>query len=520
MIVGEMNLKLLDLLPFKTEKDTYFDKVPYTVFNNAALKRKSKVTVVIPVYNAEKYLIKVIDSVIVQTFGFSNITVIVIDDGSGDKSRPILKKFVDLYDNIVAVFLDENTGTPAFPRNLGVHLANSTYLMFLDGDDWLDHDAVRQLYDLMEESKTDYGVGKTIQVNSKNKKLVGRYESCKVRKGVSPYSIPHIFYHLGPTARMMRLSFLKEHNIRFPEMKYAEDKQFFIDVLTSVGTISTTTAPIYYINRFSDNMSLTRQTDIIEKMDTNIQVLKYVLDKNLPPEEEKMIVNRLVEFDSITRLFNRKHFVNSEDQQAYFKKFEEVLYLFSSYNRPYTLEETIKKPLNKEYFCLLVNREYERVVALAEWATSGAEGVQEKRGGLPYRIAQLSDGTTIPIEIPVQAKVVDERQAGKSVVFDIELTGHSIPEIQAVELQNRDFIEDTFILEGIVEQKGTLVTLTFTKESLAFLEKSKYILSLRYDDYESVMVVKESETKYQLDGKEKTSILYQTNKGNLSLKVK
>jgi len=212
--------------------------------------------------------------------------------------------------------------------------------------------------------------------------------------------------------------------------------------------------------------------------------------------------------------------VNSENQQAYFKKFEEVLYLFSSYNRPYTLEETIKKPLNKEYFCLLVNREYERVVALAEWATSGAEALQEERGGLPYSIAQLSDGTTIPIEIPVQAKVVDERQAGKSVVFDIELTGHSIPVIQAVELQDRYFIEDTFILEGIVEQKGTLVTLTFTKESLAFLEKSKYILSLRYDDYESMMVVKESETKYQLEGKGKTSILYQTNKGNLSLKVK
>jgi len=96
-----------------------------------------------------------------------------------------------------------------------------------------------------------------------------------VRKSVSPYSIPHIFYHLGPTARMMKLSFLKERNLRFPEMKYAEDKQFFIDVLTSVGTISTTTAPIYYINRYSNNMSLTKQTDIIEKMDTNIQVLKY-----------------------------------------------------------------------------------------------------------------------------------------------------------------------------------------------------------------------------------------------------
>lgn len=512
---------LKNILPFASKKeDEYFNQVPYTIYNQQALSHKTKVTVVIPVYNAEKYLIKAIDSVIVQTFGFSDITVILIDDGSDDKSRPMLKKFVELYKNIVVVFLEKNTGTPAFPRNLGVHLANSHYLMFLDADDWLDHDAIRQLYELMEEAKTDYAVGKTIQVNSKNEKLVGRYESCKVRKSVSPYSISHIFYHLGPTARMMRVSFLKERNIRFPEMKYAEDKQFFIDVLTSVGEISTTTAPIYFINRFTDNVSLTKQTDIIEKMDTNIQVLKYVLDKNLSPDQEKMIVNRLVEFDSITRLFNRKHFVKSEDQQSYFEKFEEVLSIFSSYNRPYTLEETIMKPLNKEYFSLLVSKEYNRVVALAEWATSGGESYVEERNGLPYTIAKLSDGSTIPIEIPVQAKIINEKEVGNHVMFEIELKGHYIPDIQGIELQNRDFIEDTFVIEGMIEQKRHLVTITLSQKDLAFLDKAKYILSMRYDDYESVMVGKESDEKYELKGEGKSSVLYKTNKGNLSLKVK
>ncbi|WP_442636939.1 glycosyltransferase family 2 protein [Rossellomorea marisflavi] len=512
---------LKNIFPFASGKDDkYFDKVPYTVLNNEALKKKSKVTIVIPVYNAEKYLIKAIDSVIVQTFGFAQITVILVDDGSGDKSKAMLKKFADLYQNIVVVYLEENTGTPAFPRNLGIHLANSTYLMFLDADDWLDHDAIRQLYELMEEAKTDYAVGKTIQVSSKTEKLVGRYESCKVRKSVSPYFIPHIFYHLGPTARMMRLSFLKDRHIRFPEMKYAEDKQFFIDVLTQVGTISTTTAPIYYINRFSDNVSLTRQTDIIEKMDTNITVLKYVMEKNLPPEEEKMIVNRLVEFDSITRLFNRKHFVKSEDRQAYFAKFEEALAVFSSYNRPYSLGETIKKPLNKHYYSLLENKEYERVAALAEWATSGGESWVEEKDGLPYTIAKLQDGTLIPIEIPVQAKVLSENQSGKNVSFTINLSGHLNPTIQAVELQNRDFLEDVFIIDEDIQQTGNEVTLTFSKKSLSFLEKGKYILSLRYDDYESVMVEKDSDDKYHIEGNDRTFILYQTNKGNLSLMVK
>ncbi|UKS64985.1 glycosyltransferase family 2 protein [Rossellomorea marisflavi] len=514
-------MKLLNLFPFtKNEDEKYFDKVPYTVYNHEALHKQAKVTVVIPVYNAEKYLVKAIDSVIVQTFGFSNITVILIDDGSDDKSRPILKKFVDLYDNIVVVLLEENTGTPAFPRNLGIHLANSTYLMFLDDDDWLDHDGIRQLYVLMEEAKTDYAVGKTIQVDSKKAKLVGRYESSRVRKRVSPYSIPHIFYHLGPTARMMRLSFLKERNIRFPEMKYAEDKQFFIDILTTVGEISTTTENIYYINRFSENVSLTRQTDVMEKMDTNIAVLKYVLDKQLPEEEEKMIVNRLVEFDSITRLFNRKHFVKSENKQEYYDKFQEVLSLFASYKRSYSIEEILIKPLNRVYLNLYLNEEYNRIAALAEWATSGEKGKIEKVEGMPYKMAELSDGTTIPIEILVKARVAEEKSSGKKAEFSIELTGHRTPEIEAVVLQNRDFVEDVFAVEGLIDQKENLLTVAFSPEDLAFLEEGKYILTLRYDDYESVMVSKDSDATYELKGKDKTYVLYQTKKGNLSLIVK
>ncbi len=116
--------------------------------------------------------------------------------------------------------------------------------------------------------------------------------------------------------------------------------------------------------------------------------------------------------------------------------------------------------------------------------------------------------------------MVEERKSGKSVIIEIELTGHRVPDIQAVELQNREFIEEIFIVEDAVEQTGNLVTLTFTQDMLAFLDKGKYILSLRYDDYESVMVAKESEQKYELEGKGMTPVLYQTNKGNLSLKVR
>lgn len=82
------------------------------------------------------------------------------------------------------------------------------------------------LYDLLEETKVNYAVGKTIQVDSKQETVIGRYESSQIRHNVSPFSIRHLFYHLGPRARMMKLDIIKKNGIKYPEMKFAEDKQF------------------------------------------------------------------------------------------------------------------------------------------------------------------------------------------------------------------------------------------------------------------------------------------------------
>lgn len=514
-------MKLKNLIPFrKSEEEKYFERIPYSMHNHEALTRKSDVAVVVPVYNAEKYLRQTVDSVIVQTFGFDRITLILVDDGSKDRSRHMMLRYAELYPNIVAIFLEENTGTPAFPRNLGAHLANSEYVMFLDADDWLEHDGIRQLHGLMEETRCDYAVGKTVQIDSKEEKIIGRYESCKERRNVSPYSIPHIFYHLGPRARMLRLSFIKKHNIRYPEMKFAEDKQFFIDVLTKVGKISTTVQPIYFLNRIPDNVSLTKQTDIVEKMDTNITVLKYVMQKNLPEEEEKMIVNRLVEFDSITRLFDRKHFIRSEDRTPYFEKFEEVMRVFYSFNRGYQLEDIMKKPINRLYFTYLAQKEYDKVIELSTWSKFNGERSYQLIEGLPYTVAHLGDGTDVKLEISAEATLISEKQSGNRVTLTVEMRGHRIPEIQGVDFQHRDHITDVYHVAGKVEQAGKIVTITMETGDVEMIGQGKYILTLRYDDYERLMVRKDSEAVCELKNNKNAYQFYRTVKGNLSFRVK
>lgn len=273
------NLEVANIKKNEQIKIVYNEK-GYYIKNSHALSHKNKLTVITPVYNAEKDLKKTIESVINQSIGFENIQYILVDDASTDLSRNLLLEYANEYKNIIVVYLAENTGTPAVPRNLGIELSTSEYITFLDSDDYLEFDGLETLYNILEETQDDYVVGKTIKVESGGSSIVGEHQSCKERRSVSPFSIPNMFQHLGPCARLMRTSVIKENNIKYPEMKFAEDKQFFIDILIHSKSISTTSKTIYYVNRLDENdNSLTTQTDVIQKMDSNIAVIKYVIQK-------------------------------------------------------------------------------------------------------------------------------------------------------------------------------------------------------------------------------------------------
>ena len=114
-----------------------------------------KVSVIIPVYNAESNLKAAIDSVINQTIGFHNVELILVDDYSNDSSKLIIKNYINQYNNIQGVFFDKNTGSPVKPRNIGMANSTGKYLMFLDSDDLLVKDCLETLYDIAEREDSD-----------------------------------------------------------------------------------------------------------------------------------------------------------------------------------------------------------------------------------------------------------------------------------------------------------------------------------------------------------------------------
>ena len=110
-----------------------------------------KISVIIPAYNAEKFLVESIESVINQTI--DDFEIIVIDDGSTDSTLDILRNYEESYEDFIVICQD-NSG-PAAARNRGLDVAKGEYIYFLDADDVLELDALESLYNAAKRRKSD-----------------------------------------------------------------------------------------------------------------------------------------------------------------------------------------------------------------------------------------------------------------------------------------------------------------------------------------------------------------------------
>lgn len=471
-------------------------------------------TVIMPVYNAEKTLKKTIDSIVRQSIGFHNIELIIIDDGSTDRSRSIILSYGRIYPNVVPVFFRKNNGSPAIPRNIGIQLAKGEYIMFVDSDDWLAPTGIEKLYRLLKKTGDHYAIGRTIKVEDKTYSITGEYNSCEERESVHPCTIPHVFQHLGPTARMMRTQFIREHNCQFPNMRYAEDKQFFIDVLTNCPSISTTKEIIYYVNRNKDNKSLVSRTSIFEKTDTNIAVIKYVIQKKLPENIERMVLNRLYEFDCITRLFNRHHFLNSRRKEKYFEKFAEVL---STTNQlRYDFTENFFEPWHKVLVQLFKEERYDDIVSLIRWSLKETTKQTVIKDGLPYYRLPF-DGDYEFARIPLLAVFHSSERGKEEITIRFQIYGEREHDIHALVVRERtNHLNELHF--PIKQEDEQLHAASLPYDELAKLSSSSYLVFIRYDKYRNLMI--KMNTRHMITHTEKEFDFYTTIGDNYGLKVK
>lgn len=124
-----------------------------------------KVSVIIPVYNCEEYLYECFSSIERQTFGLENIEVIIVNDGSTDHSEEIIKQHCHKH-KLWTSIMQENRGI-SYARNIAMERVSTHYILFLDSDDYLEDNAIENLYDAIVKNKVGLVIGRTRCFDSK-----------------------------------------------------------------------------------------------------------------------------------------------------------------------------------------------------------------------------------------------------------------------------------------------------------------------------------------------------------------
>lgn len=184
---------------------------------------EAKISVIIPVYNAEKTILSTLTSVFNQDCS-GLVEIIVIDDGSTDNTHSILKK---LTAENLKIIKQDNRGVSC-ARNVGILEANGRYLTFLDSDDKLDGDVLRKMLDCAEENLLDLVACNHTEMNATN--FGGNDDNSGSFIATNVQQISDHFFDVFPkssVAKLFRTSVIRENNVYFPDhMNLGEDLYF------------------------------------------------------------------------------------------------------------------------------------------------------------------------------------------------------------------------------------------------------------------------------------------------------
>lgn len=186
-----------------------------------------KISVIIPVYNTEKYLPKCLDSVINQTL--KDIEIICINDCSTDGSLPVLYEYAKEDKRIKIINLAQNHGV-SYARNAGIEEASGDYTAFLDPDDWWEIDLVEKVYDKIAADNPEiiqFGHNRLINWKLNQYEIINKIEEVINGKNYCEYFCDFVNLVWD---KVYKTTFLKNNNIKFPlDIHPTEDVLFVLE---------------------------------------------------------------------------------------------------------------------------------------------------------------------------------------------------------------------------------------------------------------------------------------------------
>ena len=204
-----------------------------------------KVSIVVPIYNTEKYLAQCIDSILAQTF--TDFELILVNDGSKDNSGKICDEYA-LKDSRIVVIHKENGGVSS-ARNKGIEIAQGEWISFIDADDWITPLYLSDLITDITSSFADIVLHGRINVLSSNEKII-------IKPNNDTYSATNdcseffnefnILKFCAPFSKLFKLSIIRNNHIRFNvSLRIGEDCDFLLKYLSNCNLIKTSETANY-----------------------------------------------------------------------------------------------------------------------------------------------------------------------------------------------------------------------------------------------------------------------------------
>ncbi len=245
------------------------------------------ISIIVPVYNVEKYLPKCMDSIINQTL--KDIEIICINDGTKDNSLEILNQYAKK-DKRIKVISQPNSGLGS-TRNNGIPLAKGKYISFIDSDDWIDYDFYEKLYEasndddiVMTTNIIDYYENKPIKYK-KNENIIKNNSSMKIKK--------QLILKTGVCwNKIYRRDFLIKNDIKFyPKNNLIEDNYFTTKAYILASSIKEINNTNYYYRRRDNSMS---QKQLTQEDFICLDIAKTIYSyRNLNPKFSKTIDKKI-----------------------------------------------------------------------------------------------------------------------------------------------------------------------------------------------------------------------------------
>lgn len=260
---------------------------------------EKKVSVIVPVYNAEKYLKECVDSIVNQTY--NNFEVILINDGSIDNSKNICEEYEKKYENIKVLNI-ENHGV-SYSRNLGIEQSNGEYIIFIDSDDYIKENMIEELIKIQEEHEDEfliYNYSKVYNEIEKNK--------CNVPdKSISKKELLDKFFVYynnliinPPWNKMYKSKIIKDNNIRFNiNFKIGEDLLFNLEYFKYCDKIKILDDSYYYYRINPSSVTNKYRENYYENQNYLLNKIRNLLEENQAFNEENQNAYREHKCNSI-----------------------------------------------------------------------------------------------------------------------------------------------------------------------------------------------------------------------------